>query len=218
MSQKWEEIILVAPNKYVFGVNESLRFQGIETDQVRVRAIVENIANTFFEMRRGHDKLDPAPKENNAEINTDLKQPIPYVVLKRDNQVYGYERLTGGGESRLHNKISIGAGGHMNNFDNEDFYTLLSMNLERELEEELHIDGERLSLDTIGLINDDENEVGRVHIGLLVIAELARDAEVSVRETDQLKGAWFNIEDLKQQEVYERLESWSQFVVDILNN
>lgn len=201
-----DELIIVAPREKVFE-NETLTFQGVNSNQTTLSKIVSNIASTYSIMRRG-----------DAEENTEFKQPIPYCVIKRDNQVYAYERLSGGGEARLHSKVSLGAGGHMNEFVSKDFYEVLSINLERELEEELHIDGERLSLDTIGLINDDENEVGRVHIGLLVIAELARDAEVSVRETDQLEGKWFNIEDLKQPEVYDRLESWSQFVADILNN
>ncbi len=69
---------------------------------------------------------------------------------------------------------------------------------------------------TIGLINDDENEVGRVHIGILSVLDLEEDAEVSVRETNQLAGNWITLEDLLTDETYNRLETWSQFVVDIL--
>jgi len=201
-----DELIIVAPRYKVFE-DESLTFQGVNSDKETLKLIVENIASSYSIMRRG-----------NAEENPEFKQPIPYCVIKRGNQVYAYERLSGGGETRLHNKISLGAGGHMNEFVSKDFYEVLSINLERELEEELNIQGERLSLDTVGLINDDVNEVGKVHIGLLVIAELADDADVSVRETDQLKGTWLNVEELTQPDTYERLESWSQFVADILNN
>jgi predicted NUDIX family phosphoesterase len=104
----------------------------------------------------------------------------------------------------------------MNKFETDDFYEQLSVNLERELNEELLIEGERLSLETIGLINDDENEVGKVHICLLIIAELDENANVSVKETDQLKGEWISIQNLPYADTYERLESWSKFVTDIL--
>jgi len=201
---KMDEMIIVAPRVNVFN-NETLTFQGVNSDNETLKEVVSNLANTYSVMRRG-----------DAEENPTFKQPIPYCVLKRGNEVFVYERLQGGGETRLHSKLSMGVGGHMNKFEVEDFYEQLSVNLERELEEELLIDGDRLSLDTIGLINDDENEVGKVHIGLLVIAELKEDATVAVRETDQLKGMWLTIEDLTQSNTYERLESWSQFVVDVL--
>jgi predicted NUDIX family phosphoesterase len=201
-----DEMIIVAPRNELFE-GESLTFQGVNSDKATLKKVVSNLANNFVVMRRGV-----------AEENPIFKQPIPYCVLKRGNEVYVYERLKGGGETRLHNQLSLGVGGHMNKFEVQDFYEQLSVNLERELEEELHIEEDKLILDTVGLINDDENEVGKVHIGLLVIAELKGDTQVTVRETDQLRGFWLNVEQLKESSVYEKLESWSQFVADILNN
>jgi predicted NUDIX family phosphoesterase len=52
---------------------------------------------------------------------------------------------------------------------------------------------------------------------MLVIGDLPEGEEVSVRETDQLLGEWINIEDLRKPEIYDNLETWSQFVVDTLN-
>jgi predicted NUDIX family phosphoesterase len=199
-----DEIIIVAPRKEVFD-NEKLTFQGVETDKYNVKQITENIARTYSTMRRG-----------DAEENTNYKQPIPYCAIKRGNQVFSYKRLTGGGEARLHNQISLGVGGHLNDVEGLDFYGVLSDGLQRELEEELFINKDKLTLNTVGLINDDENEVGKVHIGMLVIGELPEGEEVSVRETDQLLGEWINVEDLSKPEIYDNLETWSQFVVDIL--
>ena len=159
-------------------------------------------------------------RRGDAEENPDYKQPIPYAVIKRSNQYYGYTRLQGGGETRLHGLISLGIGGHMNDIPNtKGFGEVLLENLKRELEEEVNItstNGQDVSqtLDIIGLINDDENEVGKVHIGILAFIELSENAEVTVRETEQLKGKWFTVEELKEN--YERLESWSKFVVDAL--
>lgn len=201
---KMDEIIIVAPRKEVFD-NERFTFQGVEDSKFNVKYITDNIARSYRTMRRG-----------DAEENTNFKQPIPYLAIKRGNQVFSYKRLTGGGEVRLHNQISLGVGGHLNDVEGLDFHGVLADGLQRELEEELFINKESLTLQTIGLINDDENEVGKVHIGMLVIGELPEGEEVSVRETDQLLGEWINIDDLNNPEIYDNLETWSQFVVNIL--
>ncbi len=201
---KMDEIIIVSKRTEVFA-NETLTFQGVNSDKETTKQIVENISKSFTTMRRG-----------DAEENEDYKQPIPYCVIKRGNQVFSYKRLSGGGETRLHNQISLGVGGHLNNVEGLDFLGVLEDGLQRELEEELFINKDKLKLETVGLINDDENDVGRVHIGMLVVGEIPGDEEVTVRETDQLLGEWITVEDLKKPEIYDSLETWSQFVVDIL--
>jgi predicted NUDIX family phosphoesterase len=201
---KMDEMIIVAPRKEVFD-NEKLTFQGILTDGNQTNQIVSNMARTYSVMRRG-----------DAEENPNYKQPIPYVAIRRGDELFTYTRLQGGGEKRLHNQVSAGVGGHLNDVEGEDFYGVVADGLQRELEEELFINKDKLNLKTIGLINDDENPVGKVHLGMLVIGDLPLDEEVSVRETDQLKGEWIKIEGLKKPDVYDSLESWSQFVADIL--
>lgn len=202
---KMDEKIVVVPRKEVFE-NEKLVFQGTEINEDITKKIVANIARTYSVMRRG-----------DAEENPNFKQPIPYVAIKRGDEVFSYKRLKGGGEKRLHNQVSLGVGGHLNDVEGLDFFGVLSDGLERELEEELYINKDKLNLKTIGLINDDENPVGKVHIGMLVVGELPESEEVTVKETDQLLGEWIKITDLKKPEVYDTLETWSQFVVDILN-
>ena len=90
------------------------------------------------------------------------------------------------------------------------------INLNRELKEEVNIQSSSRNLQFIGLINDDLNEVGKVHLGILAILELSDDATVAVREVEQLKGYWLTIDALKQYGTYDRLEPWSQIAVDIL--
>lgn len=207
---KWEEIILVALRKDVFN-DEQLAFQGVEQDKEKVDAIITNMSNSLESMRRGALD-DTTDKENNAEINTSFKQPIPYIMISRGKEIFVYERLSGGGESRLHNKLSIGIGGHMNP-EEGDFDKQLFINMNRELEEELDIQASSMTVIYTGLINDDENEVGRVHLGILGALVLPSDATVEVRETEQLKGTWMTVDQLKQPEVFDRLESWSQIAV-----
>lgn len=67
-----------------------------------------------------------------------------------------------GGEARLHDKGSIGIGGHINPVDrqsgHDDVSTYLA-GVEREIREELVIDG-GCTQRVLGVINDDSNEVG----------------------------------------------------------
>lgn len=202
---KMDEIIIVAPRKHIFN-NEDLTFQGTLQNKKIVNKIIKNISNTYEVMRRG-----------DAEENEKFKQPIPYAVIKRGDEVFVYERLKGAGEVRLHNKLSIGVGGHMNEIPGEkDFNKILNENLLREIEEELIIDNKKFKVTPIGLINDDENEVGRVHIGILVAIEVPEGADVQVRETEELQGQFLQIEKLKLRRFYERLENWSKIAIDIL--
>lgn len=208
-----DEAILVAKREAVL-FNEKLFFNGVISKSNfprSIKAITKAIGDNIEVMRRG-----------DAEENFLYKQPIPYAVVKRGNEYFGYTRLQGGGESRLHGNISLGIGGHMNEIEGmqmDTFDNVLLVNLQRELEEEVSItstDGKEVELDLeiIGLINDDSNDVGRVHIGILAFIELSENAEVAVLETEQLEGKWYTAEDLKAE--YERLENWSKFVADTL--
>ncbi|MCZ4248742.1 hypothetical protein [Bacillus amyloliquefaciens] len=203
---KMDEIILAAPRSDVFQ-NETLAFQGVNSEDECIVKIMAQIEEHFFDIRRGDAEEDPR-----------FKQPIPYVVIRRDDEVFVYERLAGGGESRLHNKLSLGFGGHMNPMEGAaSFSEVLKENTDRELAEELYIrEEDKQNIVTLGLINDDENNVGKVHIGILSALQLASEAQVEVKEKDQIAGRWMKVSELKEQDVYQRLETWSQFVADIL--
>lgn len=208
---KMEEQILVAKRSAVFD-NEKDVFQGVvsmSTNKHSIGKIMRAIGENIEVMRRG-----------DAEENPLYKQPIPYAVIKQGDKYFGYERLAGGGESRLHGTISLGVGGHMNPIEGmemDTFDNVLLANLSREIDEELNIESTNdkditFNIKIIGLVNDETEEVGRVHIGILAFIELSENAIVEVAETDQLEGRWFTAEELK--DAYERLENWSKFVVD----
>jgi predicted NUDIX family phosphoesterase len=201
---KMDEVIIVVPRNALFN-NGELVFQGTESNPSVVAKLDKNIEANFGTMRRG-----------DAEENERFKQPIPYAVIRRGNDIFVYERLSGGGEARLHNKLSIGAGGHMNQ-EGSSFAESLMNNLKRELEEELDIKSESMSFKSVGYINDDEDAVGRVHIAILVVIDLDKDATVDVRETDQLDGDFVSLETLTSPAIYDRLENWSKIAVDTLS-
>lgn len=199
---KMDEKILVVDREILFE-QESLTFQGIQTN----KRIVEYLMKKFMhyeEVRRG-----------DAETNEAWKQPIPSVIIKRGDEVFVYKRLKAGGEARLHDQLSITVGGHMNRInDVHNWGTNLVMNVQRELYEEVSIVGPHKLPTRIGLLNDDSDEVGRVHIGILFMLDVPEGTEVSVRETDKLDGHWIRIKDLRKAGLFEALESWSQLIVE----
>lgn len=200
---KMDERILVVDRGFLFD-HEMSTFQGVLTDVEKVGYLMTKF-HRCFEVRRG-----------DAEENEGWKQPIIYMVIKRGKEVFVYERLRGGGENRLHNQKSIGIGGHINNI-NKDWNTTFELNAYRELFEELWITNFNLhDIKVVGLINDDENAVGRVHIGILTLIELPEECEVFVREINKIKGDWTHIDRLLEDGVYNGLETWSQFVVKVL--
>ncbi len=145
-----------------------------------------------------------------AEEDPSYKQIIPYVVLTQNGQVFTTRRLNKGGESRLHGKLSIGIGGHINPVDETDRRSVLMKGLERELDEEVYIQ-RRGQLVPRGFINDDGNGVGAVHLGLCFSMEV--EGEVSVKETEKLSGAWLSLQELKSE--YDNMETWSQIALAV---
>ena len=145
-----------------------------------------------------------------VEEDASLKQIIPYVILRHAHRIFLVERTRGGSEARLREKLSIGLGGHINPEDGDAAGDRVAAGMERELTEEVALPaGWRAA--PIGVLNDDLAAVGRVHFGLVYIADLP-SPDVRVRETSKLAGAFADRGELRA--AYPRLESWSQFVVD----
>jgi predicted NUDIX family phosphoesterase len=151
-----------------------------------------------------------------AEYNFEHKQVIPYVTVRHNNDYLLLQRTKQQSEKRLHNKYSLGIGGHINPLDDMDEENIIIKSLYRELNEEVLVkDQDGLSF--IGIINDESNSVSRVHLGLFYVLE-ASTPEFRVLETDKMTAQWVPEKDLK--EYYEGLETWSQVVYDhyIANN
>ena len=145
-----------------------------------------------------------------AEDDQQLKQLIPYVVVRDGDRVFLMERTTGGGDARLHGKASIGVGGHLNPVDaGED---PLLTGLGREWAEELDA-GWQPFFELRGLLNDDSNAVGAVHLGV-VFEEQAAGRPVAIREHEKLIGAFAGPAEVMAK--WEQLETWSRLVADAL--
>jgi predicted NUDIX family phosphoesterase len=146
-----------------------------------------------------------------AEHNSAFKQLIPYVVVRDGERVFLMQRTDAGGDRRLHGKASIGVGGHLNPVD--DGEDPLMAGLRREWAEEVEADWEP-EFELVGLLNDETNPVGAVHLGVVFSVEAAGRA-VSVRERDKLRGEFVGASDVRA--ARDRLETWSVLVADALH-
>jgi predicted NUDIX family phosphoesterase len=154
-----------------------------------------------------HGRYLPRPE---AEADPSFKQLIPYVVVRDGDLVFLMHRTDAGGDPRLHGKASIGVGGHLNPVDEGEDPLLAG--LIREWEEELDATWEP-EFRLLGLLNDDTNAVGAVHLGVVFTAEAA-GRPVAVRERDKLVGAFSSGADVARS--WERLETWSRLVARAL--
>ena len=167
-----------------------------------------------------------------AERTPTLKQVIPYTLVARGEDILLLQRTKGGGDARLHDKLTIGVGGHVNPVDafpsgatsgggsdsgSHRVSDPLPAATRREvMEEELTVTGET-RLVPVGLINDDSNPVGAVHVGFVqVLHLLGGDAEV--RETDQLRGEFVPVSTLQERlQAGANFETWSSLIVPHLD-
>ncbi len=164
-----------------------------------------------------------------AERDPTLKQIIPYTVVSRpvqadtagedvedpgveSTEVLLLRRLPTGAERRLHHKLSIGIGGHIEPADaSAGRAAVLAAGTRRELDEELLVPG-GIDWRQVGIVNDDSNPVGAVHVGLVQVAS-AR-GHVAIRENDVLAGEFVSPARLRElHEAGADFETWSVLLV-----
>lgn len=209
MSTVETEQVLVVPTALFHEIGH---FQGFSGDVDRYLTSLLDPLQTSYRPR-GEMEHDPS-----------FKQLIPYVLFLHnhaaqddstnpDQEIFAYKRGKGQGEKRLHSKVSVGIGGHISSDDSQsDGNETYREGMARELAEEVIIDTpytERI----VGLINDDETEVGKVHLGVVHIFEV-EEPEVRSREEDILEAGFRSISDLMRQ--LDQMETWSSICLRAL--
>ncbi len=153
---------------------------------------------------------------NEAENDFTLKQIIPYMAVVRGDSVFVMKRTKKQTETRLHDKYSVGVGGHINPSDsfgeNDKGDELIKHGMLRELHEEVFINGDYEIL-PFGCINDNSTQVGEVHFGICYLIKL-RDGDVKVRETEKMTGEWMPLKEAKK--LSDKMESWSAIMLKML--
>jgi predicted NUDIX family phosphoesterase len=153
-----------------------------------------------------------------AEADPTYKQLIPYVVMSYNGRYLTYVRGRRAGETRLVGLRSIGIGGHINPGDdiplfNDNFYEAYLTAVEREVAEEVSVETTHTD-SVVALLNDDSNEVGSVHLGL-VHRWLLDAPKVSKKEQMITQMSFMTPAELQQ--VRDTMETWSALCLDNLD-
>jgi predicted NUDIX family phosphoesterase len=174
VSETQTERVLVVPTELFHHLGH---FQGFCGEVDRYLDVLLRPENTSYRPR-GIVEKDPS-----------FKQLIPYVVFRHvdaagTETVFQYTRGKGQGEGRLHSKRSVGIGGHISAIDAaaNGGGNPYEEGMRRELEEEVAIDTPYTPR-CVGMINDDQTDVGRVHLGVVYLFDVERPA-VQPRESE----------------------------------
>lgn len=152
-----------------------------------------------------------------AEKDPSFKQLIPYVIMTCGGKYLSYVRGKRAGETRLVAKRSLGIGGHINPTDDMplfgNFYDTYLAAVQREVAEEVSIET-KYKDKVVALLNDDSNEVGQVHLGIVHLWTLD-EPKVNRKEQMITQMGFMSISEL--QEVRDTMETWSQICFDGLS-
>lgn len=172
-----------------------------------------------------HDTMPLLPVElvDRAQCETDgsTQQLIPYILVRnQEGEYFTYTRGKGGDENRLHAKLSIGLGGHVEcrPARGENLMELLQAEGARELSEEIGLTVHpHRPLNFSHIVIDRNDAVGRVHVGLVACYTLQPNESIDFgAEKGIIDGASFKtLEQLNA--AYDHLENWSKQIVDYLN-
>ncbi len=202
--EKENQIIMTVKRNLLFGDD---CFQGLKrADEIDFQ---KRILDNFEYIRRG-----------DAEKNPAYKQPIGYAVLldSETGKIFAYKRASKEkdySEKRLYGNWSWGLGGHIDKPDQEGDDPI-KKSIERELEEEIEIDGKILDVAPIGYINDDSNSVGEVHFGVLYLTKFI--GSISPKDTEIEKGEMKSLDELLEMSKNHeyQVEEWSKIALEFI--
>lgn len=180
-------------------------FQGLNRDYRRYLDEILKTTNAMF-LPRKHIENDPS-----------YKQIIPYVLIKSGDKFLYYVRGKRSGEQRLVANGSLGIGGHVSINDDDmisnpnlDVSIIYNNAVKREVTEEVDISSKYIDT-IIGVLNDDSNDVGRVHFGIVHLWILDSPSVIK-KESKITQLAFLNSEELKSRIM--TLESWSRICLN----
>jgi predicted NUDIX family phosphoesterase len=162
--------------------------------------------DNYLEIIQTHQEFLP---RSVMETNPAYKQIIPYLVFEHNNHYFLMQRRSNATETRLQNKYSLGIGGHIRQ---EDMSTNSLFDwARREFHEEVEYTGS-FTITPLGILNDDSNEVGKVHIGFVFLVH-GDSAEIKVK-SELKSGELLSVQAL--QGFFNTMESWTQHVFALL--
>ena len=205
--KKRDENVLVFESRLLHEIGH---FQGLNPNVEPYISAIFTPGNCFFMPR-------PA-----AEQEPRYKQVIPYVILAYGDSVFSYVRGRSSTEGRLVGLRSIGIGGHISDRDAalpglelhdearvSGLHRLYIDAVRREAEEEVSIDCEYEARE-VAVLNDDQQEVGRVHFGIVHVFRL-RAPRVSKKERLVSEAGFVSAAELAPS--IAEFEGWSQICI-----
>ncbi len=199
-----DEKVLALKRKILFGENDETAFIGFKNEK-EFNFTKEMLGQTEFLLRKTTNEL----QKISAEEDTNYKQIIPYTILSHKNKIFCYQRTPKGTENRLHNKYSLGIGGHINEIDEKDKTKLIEEGMKRELNEEVKFEG-KFSSKIIGYINKETGMVEKVHFAIVYLLELENE-KIKLKESKLTNGKFMPLAEIDEKK--ELLEDWSQTIL-----
>jgi len=212
--QTHDELILVVPREQIFAhANAWHGLQEVDFDQY-----LQIINDTKEFLPRSIMETDPT-----------YKQIIPYLIFTHEGKYFLMQRKSDASESRLRNKLTLGIGGHIRQEDMTPYFAEASSFAKaskgtskgeetplfawalREFHEEVDYAG-KVNVKPLGILNDDSNDVGKVHIGFVLLLE-GDSGDIAIK-SELKSGVLVSLDECLAQR--ETMESWSSFVVDFL--
>jgi predicted NUDIX family phosphoesterase len=137
------------------------------------------------------------------EIDPTYKQIIPYMIFEYADSYFLMERKATASEQRLKSKLSLGIGGHIRQEDIAGG-TIFDW-AKREFHEEVSYNG-ALEIEPLGVLNDDSDAVGQVHLGFILLLHGA-SPEIAIR-SEHKQGML--VHSSQMDSYVDRMESWSK--------
>ncbi len=158
-----------------------------------------------------------------AEESPFFIQVLPYILLVCGQDIFTYSRNKKGGEARLHDKLSVGIGGHIEDTDHPNPLEAYLAGALREIQEEvgLEIPIGALQNTVVGMLHDPLTPVGRVHLGImhvLLLPAAEMTTALACAEDTMSEPCLMNIQELIGSDLFESLEPWSQYALTHLHS
>lgn len=193
-NSKQDELILVVPRAAFQGIDSWHGLQPVEDYAYYANLIAQE--GQF--LPRSQMETDPT-----------YKQIIPYLIFMHQGKLFLMQRQAKATETRLQSKYTLGIGGHIRQEDIQG--TDIHSWARREFDEEVTYTGD-YTIEPLGLLNDDTNDVGRVHIGFVFLLH-GNSADINV-QSELKSGTLLTIAECDG--MYDSMESWTQIAFNYL--
>jgi len=186
-----------------------------------VLCVTRQLMNAAFDLEKQYWKvtkstIDSLPYEYHnrslAERDFQLKQIIPYAIVQNNKgELLCYQRH--GSEKRLTDFYSVGIGGHVNDLDmGQSLSECLISGLCREFQEETGLTLTSDSFELIGMINEEESEVGHCHTGFVFLVRI-ESSDFSF-DTEIKNPQWVRLENVD----FSKFELWSRLALNLISS